>query len=74
MTGSGLDVILIPIAGTIFLVTWLVLVFYAGGHLRRADDPARPARPAHPRPAHPGRLTSIPGGPAESSSDALRRR
>jgi len=40
MTGSGLAVILIPIAGTIFLATWLALVFYAGGHPRRAGNPA----------------------------------
>lgn len=40
MTGSGLAAILIPIAGTIFLATWLALVFYAGGHPGRAGNPA----------------------------------
>jgi hypothetical protein len=42
MTGSTLAAILIPSAGTIFLVTWLALVFYAGrDHPPRADrDPA----------------------------------
>ena len=39
MTGSGLAAILVPIAGTIFLATWLALVFYAG-HPRRAPNPA----------------------------------
>jgi hypothetical protein len=34
MTGSGLAVIAIPIAGTIFLGVWLGLVFYAGGPRR----------------------------------------
>ena len=40
MTGSGLAAILIPIAGTILLAAWLALVFYAGGHPRRAGNPA----------------------------------
>ena len=44
MTGSGLAVILIPIAGTIFLAAWLALVFYAGGHLRRAGGNPAPGR------------------------------
>ena len=30
MTGSTVAVILIPPAGTIFLLAWLALVFYAG--------------------------------------------
>jgi hypothetical protein len=40
MTGAGLAAILIPIAGTILLATWLALVFYAGGHPGRAVNPA----------------------------------
>ena len=63
MTGSTLAAILIPPAGTIFLVAWLALVFYAGRDHPRgqaaarcpaARAPARPRRPAGARqtPAH----------------------
>lgn len=54
MTGSTLAAILIPPAGTIFLVAWLALVFYAGrDHPPRADrDPA----PGRQSPARPRRL------------------
>ena len=54
MTGSTLAAILIPPAGTIFLVAWLAVVFYAG-----RDHPPRPAatrRPAARAPARPRRL------------------
>ena len=45
MTGSTLAAILIPPAGTIFLVAWLALVFYAGrDHLPRADRDPVPGR------------------------------
>src|SRR6516164_6840667 len=43
MTGSTLAAILIPPAGTIFLVAWLALVFYAS-----RDHPPRASR--HPAP------------------------
>ena len=39
MTGSTVAVILIPPAGTIFLLAWLAVVFYAG-----RDHPHRPDR------------------------------
>ena len=52
MTGSGLAAILIQIAGTIFLATWLALVFYTGGHPRAGQQPS--ARPPKPRPGRPG--------------------
>jgi len=37
MNGSGLSLLIIPIAGTLFLAAWLVLVFCAGRSPRRAD-------------------------------------
>jgi uncharacterized membrane protein YgdD (TMEM256/DUF423 family) len=37
MTGSGLSLLIIPIAGTLFLAAWLVLVFCADRRPRRAD-------------------------------------
>ena len=44
MTGSGPALILIPITGTIFLTTWLILVFLADRHSRRARDESAPGR------------------------------
>ena len=45
MTGSTLAAILIPPAGTIFLVAWLALVFYAGrDHSPRAGRDPAPGR------------------------------
>lgn len=42
MTGSGPVFILIPATGTIFLAAWLILVFLADSHSRRArDEPAQ---------------------------------
>jgi hypothetical protein len=49
MTGSTLAAILIPPAGTIFLVTWLALVFYAG-----RDHPPRAGRDPTPGRQSPG--------------------
>ncbi|MBV9205541.1 MAG: hypothetical protein JO037_09095 [Actinobacteria bacterium] len=46
MTGSGPASILIPIAGTIFLATWLVLVFLADSRSGRARDASAPGRDA----------------------------
>ena len=40
MTGSGVAVILIPVAGTLCLTARLALVFHAEGH------PGRPLAPA----------------------------
>jgi hypothetical protein len=37
MTGSGLALIIIPIATTTGLVAWLIMVFSADGHPRQAD-------------------------------------
>ena len=45
MTGSGVALILIPVAGTLCLIAWLALVFHAEGHPRQAD-----ARRQEPRP------------------------
>ena len=39
MTGSTLAAILVPSAGTIFLLAWLAVVFYAG-----RDHPPRAGR------------------------------
>jgi hypothetical protein len=59
MTGSGLAASLIPIAGTIFPATSLALVFYAGGHPRRAGNPA----PGREAPARPPWLTDASQAP-----------
>jgi hypothetical protein len=63
MTGSTLAAILIPPAGTIFLVAWLAVVFYAGrDHPPRADrqSPGTAAsasrRQADARPPDRGRV------------------
>lgn len=44
MTGSGPAFILIPITGTIFLATWLILVFLAESHSQRARGESAPGR------------------------------
>ena len=49
MTGSTLAAILIPPAGTIFLVAWLAVVFYAGRDHPPAGRPQPGARPPEPR-------------------------
>jgi hypothetical protein len=54
MTGSTLAAILIPPAGTIFLLAWLALVFYAG----------RDHRPRAGRNLAPGRQSSGTAAPA----------
>lgn len=42
MTGSSLILIIVPVAGTISLAAWLILVFWADSHPRRT--------PGHPAP------------------------
>jgi hypothetical protein len=42
MDGPSLALILIPVAGTLLLAAWLVLVFAAGRH---AERPAAAIRP-----------------------------
>ena len=37
MTGSGLALIIIPVATTTGLVAWLIMVFSADSHPRQAD-------------------------------------
>ena len=57
MTGSTVAVILIPPAGTIFLLAWLAVAFYAGrDHPHRPDPTRRPAAQAMARPRR------LPGG------------
>ena len=51
MTGPSLAPLIIPIAGTLFLIAWLTLVFYAGRCPRGAG-----ANPA------PGRESPVPAG------------
>jgi hypothetical protein len=63
MTGSTLAAILIPPAGTIFLLAWLAVVFYAGrDHPPRG--PAATRRPATRAPARPRRLAGARQTPA----------
>jgi hypothetical protein len=51
MTGSTVAAILIPPAGTICLLAWLAVVFYAGrDHPHRPDPTRRPAAQALARP------------------------
>lgn len=41
MNGSGLALVIIPVAAPAGLVAWLIMVFSADGHPRQADrDPA----------------------------------
>ena len=49
MSGSSLAPIIIPIAGTIFLAAWLILVLYADRSTRPSGNPA-PSR-TRPDPA-----------------------
>ena len=51
MAGSTLAAILIPPAGTIFLIAWLAVVFYAG------RDPPRAGRNPAPGRQSPGTAT-----------------
>jgi hypothetical protein len=52
MTGPGLALIIIPIAATVGLVAWLIMVFAADRQPRQADrDPAG---------AHPGKTAECP--------------
>ncbi len=63
MTGPSLAPLIIPIAGTLFLTTWLILVFYAGRRPRRAGapptDPGGPANTCHSRARRRARLGVI---------------
>jgi hypothetical protein len=63
MAGSTVAVILIPPAGTIFLLAWLALVFYAGRDHPHGQDPAR--RPAAQALARPRRLPGARQTPAQ---------
>lgn len=79
MTGSSLAPLIIPIAGTLFLITWLTLVFYAGrrpwgaaGHPAAGHGSPDPAAMAAPR------LTGAPpadlADPANTRHSRPRRR
>jgi len=61
MTGSSFAPLIIPIAGTLFLTTWLALVFYAG---RRPRGAAGHPAPGHESPG-PAALAArrLPGAP-----------
>jgi len=61
MTGPSLAPLIIPIAGTLLLTAWLILVFYAGHRPRgAAGNPA----PGHEGPGLPGPVsTRYPGPP-----------
>jgi hypothetical protein len=52
MTGSSLAPLIIPIAGTLFLAAWLILVFFAGRLSRETAG--------HPASGHEG---PSPSGP-----------
>jgi hypothetical protein len=70
MTGSTLAAILIPPAGTIFLLAWLAVVFYAGRDHPRRPGPTR--RPAARTPARPRRLAGARQTPAHRIGEARR--
>ena len=70
MTGSTLAAILIPPAGTIFLVAWMALVFYAGRDHPRG--PAATRRLAARAPARPRRLAGAGQTPAHRIGGAWR--
>ena len=61
MTGSTLAAILIPPAGTIFLLAWLALVFYAG-----RDHPPRAGRSPAPGRQNPGTAALAAGRQADA--------
>ena len=70
MTGSTLAAILIPPAGTLFLVAWLAVVFYAGRDTSRG--PAATRRPAARAPARPRPLADARQTPAHRIGGAWR--
>jgi hypothetical protein len=63
MSGPSYAPILIPIAGTIFLLAWLALVFYAG-----RDHPPRAGHNPAPGRQSPGTAHARPRGQAGSPS------
>ena len=71
MTGSTLAAILIPPAGTIFLVAWLAVVFYAGRDHPR--EPGATRRLAARAPA-PGRCPPTGSGARGGDSAQVRQR
>jgi hypothetical protein len=70
MSGPSYAPILIPIAGTISLLAWLALVFYAGRDHPRG--PAATRRPAARAPARPRRLAGARQTPAHRIGGAWR--
>ena len=48
MNGPSLAPILIPVAGTLLLIAWLVLVFAAGRHAERPAPVVQPAAAIRP--------------------------
>ena len=72
MTGSSPALLIIPIAGTLFLTAWLTLVFYAG---RRPREAAGNPAPGHESPG-PAALAAprLPGArPADTPGPAATR-
>ena len=61
MTGSGVALILIPVAGTLCLTGWLTLVFHAEGHPRQVG--ARPPKPCPAAPAGRRQPDACPADP-----------
>ena len=70
MTGSTLAAILIPPAGTIFLLAWLAVVFYAGRDHPR--EPGATRRLAAKAPARPRGLSGARQTPAHRIGGAWR--
>ena len=64
MTGTGIDLIVIPIVTTVSLAAWLILVAYAAMHPNR--DSGRSAREHAGAPA----AARAPAGDARSSGRA----
>ncbi|HLK78414.1 MAG TPA: hypothetical protein VKU77_32795 [Streptosporangiaceae bacterium] len=48
MNGPSLTPILVPVAGTLLLIAWLILVFVAGRHAERPAAATRPAAAIRP--------------------------
>jgi hypothetical protein len=57
MTGSSLAPLIIPIAGTFFLIVWLTLVFWAGRLPR--ETAGQLASPASTRDSSPQRIGDV---------------
>ncbi len=73
MSGPSYAPILIPVAGTIFLIAWLLLVFHAGRHRDGTSAARRPARKKVVRPiTRPGRPAAWPSHASAQAGNVIK--